>query len=97
MALDEKLNHRLRELLADRKDIREQKMFGGLCFLHNGNMMCGCALKYGFSVRVGPEAYENTLKLKHVRQMDFTGVPLKGPRLCESRRLPNQGGVDEMD
>jgi hypothetical protein len=78
MALDEKLNGRIREILAGRADVTETKMFGGLCFLQNGNMMCGCDVKHGFSVRVGPEAYEATLKLKHVRKMDLTGVPLKG-------------------
>lgn len=78
MALDEKLNHRLREVLMGRKDITEVKMFGGLCFMHNGNMMCGCDTKYGLSVRVGPEHYEKALQLKHAREMDLTGVPLKG-------------------
>ncbi|MFT4689835.1 MAG: hypothetical protein ACI9OD_002046 [Limisphaerales bacterium] len=66
------------EFSAIGKGSNEQQMFGGRCFLHNGNMMCGCDLKYGFSVRIGQEAYENTLKLKHVHQMDLTGVPLKG-------------------
>lgn len=78
MALDEKLNQRIRDIVADRKGITETKMFGGLCFMHNGNMMCGCDLKYGFSVRVGPDAYEDALKEKHAREMDLTGVPLKG-------------------
>ena len=78
MAHDEKLNQRVRDILKDKKGITEVNMFGGLCFLHNGNMMCGCDLKYGLSVRVGPEKYEETLKLKHCRKMDITGVPMKG-------------------
>jgi hypothetical protein len=78
MALDEKLNQRIRDIVSERKGVTETKMFGGLCFMHNGNMMCGGDLKYGFSVRVGPEAYEEALKLNHAREMDLTGVPLKG-------------------
>lgn len=78
MALDEKLNGRIREVLADRKGITETKMFGGLCFMHNGNMMCGGDQKFGFMVRVGPDANEKLLKEKYAREMDFTGVPLKG-------------------
>lgn len=78
MALDETLNQRIRDILEDRNDIGEQKMFGGLCFLHNGNMMCGSDLKHGLSVRVGPEKHEETLKLKHARKMDITGTPMKG-------------------
>ena len=65
MAQDEKLNQRIREVLNDRPDITEQSMFGGLCFLYNGNMICGCDTKHGLSVRVGPDQYEKTLKLKH--------------------------------
>ena len=78
MALDEKLNERIRSILKGKRGIKEQKMFGGLCFMHNGNMMCGCDLKNGLSVRVGPDNYEKCLKLKHARKMDLTGVPLKG-------------------
>jgi hypothetical protein len=29
-------------------------------------------------VRVGPDAYERALKLKHTREMDFTGRAMKG-------------------
>ncbi len=78
MALDERLNQRIREVLKDKKGIKEQNMFGGLCFMHNGNMLCGCDAKHGLSVRVGPDKYDETLKLKHARIMDITGVPMKG-------------------
>lgn len=78
MAYDDKLNQRIRGILKGKRGISEQRMFGGLCFMHNGNMMCGCDAKHGLSVRVGPENYDKTLKLKHARKMDLTGVPLKG-------------------
>ncbi len=78
MALDKKLNQRIRDVVSERNGVTETKMFGGLCFMHDGNMMCGCDLKHGFSVRVGPEAYEDALTQKHAREMDLTGVPLKG-------------------
>ncbi len=78
MAHDEKLCGRIREVLEGQQGITEQNMFGGVCFLHNGNMLCGCDLKHGLSVRVGPDQYEKAMKLKHAREMDLTGVPLKG-------------------
>ncbi|USG62654.1 TfoX/Sxy family protein [Sneathiella marina] len=31
----------LREALQSRQGITEKKMFGGICFLMNGNMLCG--------------------------------------------------------
>ena len=52
-------------------------MFGGLCFLHNGNMLCGI-VKEKLVARVGPEAYESALKQNYTKPMDFTGKPLKG-------------------
>jgi hypothetical protein len=44
MAYDEGLAQRVRELLEDRADeleVVEKKMFGGLCFMVQGNMCCG--------------------------------------------------------
>ena len=38
---DEKLAARVRALLADRGDLREWKMFGGLTFMVAGHMCCG--------------------------------------------------------
>ncbi|NRA65706.1 MAG: TfoX/Sxy family protein [Pseudobacteriovorax sp.] len=78
MAHDEKLNQRIRDILKGKRGITEQNMFGDLCFMHYGNMMCGADLKHGLSVRVGPEKHEDILKLKHTRPMDITGKPMKG-------------------
>ena len=78
MAHDPHLAELMREAMADRPGITEKKMFGGLCFTHHGNMLCGCDLKNGLSVRVGPDQYEKVLKLKHTRPMTLTGRPLKG-------------------
>ena len=41
MALDEDLAERMRGALAGAGAIREVKMFGGLCFMLNGNMVAG--------------------------------------------------------
>ena len=58
---DEKLAARVREALADRTDVVEKKMFGGLCFMVNGSMCCGLT-KSDFMVRVGPKQYEEALE-----------------------------------
>ncbi len=52
-------------------------MFGGLCFLVNGNMVCGVN-KDGLMVRVGPERYEEALAQPHAGVMDVTGRTMKG-------------------
>ncbi len=77
MAYDEQLADRVRGVLAQRKDVSEKKMFGGLSFMLGGNMCCGVD-KDNLMVRVGPEQHEAALAQPHARPMDFTGRPLKG-------------------
>ena len=77
MAYDEGLAQRVRELLEERTDLSEKKMFGGLAFLLGGNM-CAGVVGEELMVRVGPDAYEKLLEEPHARKMDFTGRPLKG-------------------
>lgn len=81
MGFDEQLAKKIEEALKGKRGIRgivQKKMFGGLCFLHNGNMLCGVDNKSRLMVRVGPAQYEKALKMKHAKEMDFTGRSLKG-------------------
>ena len=55
----------------------ERKMFGGLCFMKNGNMCFGI-VGSELMVRVGADAYPKVLALPHAREMDFTGQSLRG-------------------
>ena len=77
MAYDEGVAERLREVFEDRSDIVEKKMFGGIAFMHSGNICCGIVDDM-LMARVGPDAYEEALKRPHAREMDFTGKTLKG-------------------
>ena len=74
---DEKTAARIRALLSERPDVAEKRMFGGLCFMVNGQMCCGLT-KTDFMVRVGKDAYGEALAQPHARPMDFTGRPLVG-------------------
>ncbi len=76
MAYDESLADRIRSQFAGRSDIREQKMFGGLCFMLNGNMACG-VLGGELVVRVGKENLDDALSLSHSRLFDMTGRPMR--------------------
>ncbi len=76
MAYSEDLADRVRALLAGRPGIREQKMFGGLCFMLNGNMACGI-LGSELVVRVGRENLEDSLSQPHSRPFDMTGRPIR--------------------
>ncbi len=77
MAFDEQLAERIWQVLEADPEIREKHMFGGICYLLNGNMALGI-VKDDLMVRVGPEAYEDTLEQPHARIMDFNGKPMKG-------------------
>jgi hypothetical protein len=77
MAYDEGLAQIVREFLEGKTGFDEKKMFGGICFLLHGNMACGI-LKDDLIVRVGPDKYEDSLKLPHIRKFDITGRPMKG-------------------
>lgn len=77
MAFDEGLAQRVREAMNSAPGVSEKKMFGGLCFLLNGNMACGVSGEQ-LMVRVGPDAYADALAQPHATEMDFTGRALKG-------------------
>lgn len=77
MAYDEGLAQRIRDVLGARRHITERKMFGGLAFLSRGHMFVGIAGD-ALMARVGPQRYPEALKRPHVREMDFTGKPMKG-------------------
>ena len=77
MAFDESLAGGIRDVLANKLNIEEKKMFGGVGFLLNGNMLVG-VWKDSLIVRVGPDAYEETLLEPHVKVFDITGRPMKG-------------------
>ena len=77
MAFDETLAARIRDALARKKNIEEKTMFGGIGFLLNGNMLVG-VWKNSLIVRLGPDAYDDTLLEPHVKEFDITGRPMKG-------------------
>ena len=77
MAYDEGLAQRVREVLGPRPFVTERRMFGGLAFLLDGKMFAGISGSK-LMARVGAERYQDALALPHVREMDFTGKPMKG-------------------
>ena len=77
MPFDEGVAQRLREVLDVREDIVEKRMFGGIAFMHRGNMCCGI-INDVLMARVGPDAYEGALTRPYARKMDFTGKAMKG-------------------
>lgn len=77
MAYDEKLADRIRHQLAGTKGVTERKMFGGIAFMHRGNMICGI-VRDDLMVRVGADAHDDALAKPHTRPMDFNGRASRG-------------------
>jgi hypothetical protein len=77
MAYDELLAVRIRAALSGQPGLNEKKLFGGVCFLLNGNMACGVN-KNDLIVRVGPGKHAQALSRPHARVFDLTGRPMTG-------------------
>lgn len=76
MAYDLQLSARLQRALKNHP-VAEKKMFGGVAFLLNGNMLVGV---HGDNLiaRVGPDKYEACLLRPHTKPFDMTGRPMTG-------------------
>jgi len=77
MAYDEGLAQRLREIFADRYEVEEKRMFGGIAFMLRGHMCCG-VVGDTLMVRTGPDHYAAALQRPHAREMNFTDKVMKG-------------------
>ena len=77
MAYDETLADIQRQDLEGLEGVSEKKMFGGLCFLLNGNMLCGVH-KGGAMYRVGKGNEAEALTVEGAEPMAFTGRKMGG-------------------
>jgi TfoX/Sxy family transcriptional regulator of competence genes len=71
MADRDDLIDRVRAILAERAPA-ERKMFGGVCFMINGNMVAG-TFKGDLLVRVGKDGHAAALQRPHTRPMEQAG------------------------
>ena len=74
---EDALAARVRRALSARRRISEKRMFGGVCFLLRGNMLCGTS-KARLMVRVGKQQHAAALGRTAARPMTFTGKSLQG-------------------
>jgi TfoX/Sxy family transcriptional regulator of competence genes len=72
VSYDAAVAEQVRQLLADRDDVVEKRMVGGLSFLVSGNMCCGITGR-ALMVRVGTVGREQALREPHTRPMRLGG------------------------
>lgn len=77
MAYDEDLAERIRELVSTEPGVSEQRMFGGLSFLINGNMSVAASGQGGLLVRVDPAGADGLLR-EQVQPMVMGGREMRG-------------------
>ena len=78
MAYDEELAARIRDQVTGEPGLSEQKMFGGLAFLVNGNMAVAASSQGGLLLRVPPERTEELLAEPHTSSFAMGGREMKG-------------------
>lgn len=94
MPYSEALAKRIRPQLARRKNVEEKKMFGGIGFLLNGNMLVG-VWKDSLIARVGPEQYQGALRESFVSEFDVTGRAMTGWVLVASEGVEDDDQLQE--
>lgn len=77
MAYDEAQANLIRDRLAGHPSITERKMFGSVCFMLRGNMLCGVH-RDGGMVRVGKANHTAALEIDGVTPLSFTRRPMGG-------------------
>lgn len=77
MPYDEEIDARVRKIVSEWGNTNHKKMFGGVCHLLNGNMVCGVYKDY-LILRLGIENATRAMDLPFIRPFDITGKPMKG-------------------
>ena len=84
MPYNQKIDARVTQIVGRWKNTGAKKMFGGVCHLFNGNMVCGVYKDY-LILRLGEKASSAALKKAHTRPFDITGKPMKGWVMVDER------------
>lgn len=90
MPYDPRLAERMRAALQSRQGIVEKKMFGGVCWMLDGHMLCGVEVgRYMF--RVGRDLEREALARPGSRPMDISGRPMRGLVWVSAEAADEQG------
>jgi hypothetical protein len=89
MPYDTTLEDLIEDMVYQWDGMEKKKMFGGICYLIDGNMGFGIWKDY-LIVRMAPELAAKELNNnEHVREFDLTGRPMKGWVMVEKDSWSN--------
>ena len=89
MAYDQVLANRINQKLARQRGLKSKEMFGGICFLIDGNMCCG-VIKDEMVIRADPNEADEVLSNSNAREFDFSGRAMKGWYYISSNGLKSE-------
>ena len=95
MSYDRDLADRIRELVAGEAGVSEQRMFGGLAFLINGNMAVAASGQGGLLVRVDPAETESLTNNELVTPMVMRGREMRGWLRVDTAATAAAGQVEQ--
>ena len=84
MPYNEAIESRIKKIVSRWKNTQAKKMFGGVCHLLNGNMLCGVYKDY-LILRLGEQNSAEVLKSSFARPFDITGKAMKGWVMMEEK------------
>jgi hypothetical protein len=84
MAYNKDLDDRIAEIASGWEKVGRKNMFGGVCYLLNGNMVCGVHKDY-LVLRLGEKAAREAYANPFVRPFDITGRPMRGWVMVEEQ------------
>ena len=96
MAYSEALASRVRDVLTDRFEVTERKMFGALAFMVNGNMVCGVT-RNEVMLRVGAEEYADALRQPGARPMEMGKRTMKSMVVVDGSELTDDDLADRVN
>ena len=77
MPYNQNIESRINKVTKGWKGIDSKKMFGGICCLLNGHMVCG-VYKDFLILRLGEKEAAAAMQKPLVKAFDITGKPMKG-------------------
>jgi hypothetical protein len=93
VAYDEEIAARLRRLVGDEPGLTEQKMFGGLAFLVNGNMAVAASGQGGVLVRVDPADSPALVRDTTAYPMEMRGRSMAGWLRVDAKDVADEGAL----
>ena len=82
------------DILGAEPSLVQKKMFGVVALMLQGNLACG-VIRDDLIVRVPKDEYEDALAQPHVREMDFTGRPMRGWVVVEPEGTDDEASLQD--